>query len=149
MEYFRDFVPQITPLPNPDPYKRAQNQLNVGDVLFSATRAFQLILQSDGNLVLYCISNPPLDITQATYTNALWSSETNGTDAKRVNMQDDGNLVVYGADGTALWNSQTSGNEGAFCRCQDDGNLVVYAYDIPTATVGAALWSSKTYAGPR
>ena len=52
MIYFTYFVASSANLPNPDPLRRAQNQLNQGDILFSATRAFQLIFQTDGNLVL-------------------------------------------------------------------------------------------------
>jgi hypothetical protein len=55
MIYFSDFVASSANLPVPDPLRRAQNQLNPGDILFSATSNFQLIFQTDGNLVLYCI----------------------------------------------------------------------------------------------
>ena len=127
MEYFRDLV--------------APAQLNPGDILFSATRAFQLIFQTDGNLVLYVIddSTLPQDITQGKYTKALWSTATNGKGVVRCDMQADGNLVLYQGNGNAIWNSKTSGNPGAFLRCQDDGNLVIY--------LGAnSLWSSGTFA---
>jgi hypothetical protein len=146
MVYYRDFVPSSTPLPNPDPIGRAQNQLNAGDVLMSATSAFKLVFQSDGNLVLYVIidSSLPatLSLTGALYTKVIWASGTNGKGAVRCNMQTDGNLVLYNQANEAIWASDTQGHPGASLRCQDDGNLVIYLN-------GAALWSSKTNAAPR
>jgi len=147
MIYFEDFVSSSANLPNPDPLQRAQNQLNPGDILFSATSAFQLILQTDGNLVLYGIDDASLPgnltLTNAKYTKVIWASGTNGKGAVRCNMQTDGNLVLYNNSAKALWNSQTEGHPGAFLRCQDDGNLVIYASN------GAVLWSSNTSAGAR
>ena len=55
-----------------------------------------LLMQGDGNLVMYSTANPP--------TNAIWASWTNGTGAGNyLVMQDDANLVVYRADGVAVW----------------------------------------------
>jgi hypothetical protein len=152
--YFRDVVASSANLPNPDPLRRAQNQLNPGDLLFSATRAFQLILQTDGNLVLYGLDDtsligalvppPPQLILNAAYTKVIWASGTNATDGPvRCNMQTDGNLVLYDKWGDALWSSGTNGQPGVFLRCQDDGNLVMLAPN------GAVIKSSNTYAGPR
>ncbi len=147
--FFRDFVPRSTPLPNPDPFRRARGSLRGGDRLFSATRAFLLVLQDDGNLVLYAIDDAtlPPDVTQGKYTTALWSTRTVGWPGgveliRYLDMQDDGNLVLND-EGIPVWSSGTEGNPGAFLRCQDDGNLVIYAPD------GTPLWSSNTYAGPR
>jgi hypothetical protein len=128
VEYFRDLV--------------APQQLNAGDILFSATRAFQLVMQPDGNLVEYNIYDAtlPQDITQGQYINAVWASNTKGLWAVRCAMQTDGNLVLYAANGYAIWASNTSGNPGAFLRCQDDGNLVIYGTD------GSAIAFSNVYA---
>ncbi len=150
MIYFRDFVASSANLPNPDPLRRAQNQLNKGDILFSATRAFQLTLETDGNLVLYGLDDtslsgalvppPPQLIPGAKYTKVIWAS---GTSATRCNMQTDGGLVLYDAEGGQIWSSFTNGNPGAFLRCQDDGNLVILA---PNGTV---IKNSNSYAGSR
>lgn len=142
MEFFRDFV--ASPPPEPDPFHRASGQLNPGDILFSATRAFQLIFQTDGNLVLYAIDDAtlPVDITQGSYSKVIWASNTNGSGAIRCVMQTDGNLVLYTASDAAVWASSTNGRPGAFLRCQDDGNLVIYVG-------GTAVWASNTYARPQ
>ncbi len=129
----------------------APNQLNSGDNLFSGLSGFKLSMQQDGNLVLYAIDDTnlprqlpafPPGFTSGSYPKAIWASGTNGTDANRCVMQEDGNLVVYDVAGTARWASGTNGNHGAFLRCQDDGNLVVYSFN-------GGAWSSNTFAGPR
>lgn len=77
-----------------------------------------LLLQSDGNLVLYDSKNK-----------ALWSAGTHGRKASFAAFQTDGNLVVYNADHIPLWNSRTAGNPGSRLVLQDDGNLVIYNRD--------------------
>jgi hypothetical protein len=52
-------------------------------------------------------------------------------------MQEDGNLVLYAADGVALWHTVTYGHPGSYLAMQDDGNLVVYEGGTP-------LWWSGT-----
>lgn len=57
-----------------------------------------MILQTDGNLVVYDRSGHP-----------LWSTRTSGSGgANQLAMQDDGNLVLYGASG-AVWSTGTHG----------------------------------------
>ncbi len=59
-----------------------------------------------------------------------------------LDMQTDGNLVLYWINGRAgqiaLWSSRTHGNDGAYAVLQSDGNLAVFNR---TAQV---LWSSDT-----
>lgn len=141
MDYFRDFV--SSPLPQPDPYQRASQQLNVGDTLFSGTRAFKVVIATSG-LVLYTIDDAtlPADITQGQY-NQIWSSTPGPSPVVRCNMQTDGNLVAYDNGGYPVWATGTQGHPGAFFRCQDDGNLVLISPD------GTVLKHSDTYSGPR
>jgi hypothetical protein len=92
-----------------------------------------LVMQFDGNVVLYNGSNVP-----------IWSTNTGGYAYPTVLiMQSDGNMVLYGSTGP-LWASNTSGNPGAFLAVQDDGNLVIYQYGAPGATASYALWASGT-----
>jgi len=86
---------------------------------------FNLVLQTDGNLVLYYEGH-----------GALWSTSTNGA-GHTLAMQTDGNLVLYNAASQAVWNSKTYGHPGATLSVQNDGNLVVYGGSTP-------LWSSNT-----
>jgi hypothetical protein len=122
----------------------APQQLVTGDSLFSPVRSFQLIFQADGNLVLYAVDDASFspDVDQAEYTEAIWSTSSNGKGGLRCDMQRDGNFVIY-SDTACIWDTKTFGHPGAFLRCQDDGNLVVYSTD------GSPLWSSNTQAGRR
>ncbi len=100
-------------------------RLRKGDSLRSTDGRFELVLQSDGNLVLYCLG-----------IGALWDTRTPGRDVNDVIMQGDGNLVMYGPSG-AIWNSATDNNPGAFLSLQNDGNLVIYRDTT-------ALWHTGT-----
>jgi hypothetical protein len=94
--------------------------------LQSADGRFRLILQDDGNLVLYF------------YNTALWHTSTFGNpDVNRLAMQTDGNLVLYDSNGGYYWHTSTYGNPGAYLLLQNDGNLVVY-------NGGTPLWWSGT-----
>lgn len=98
--------------------------LAVGQAVGSCDGQHALVLQGDGNLVLYHGGT------------ATWSSGTVQSGARSVVMQGDGNLVIYGASG-ALWASGTDGHGGATLAVQDDGNLVLYQG-------GRAIWASGT-----
>ncbi|WP_433304563.1 hypothetical protein ACQP2F_15435 [Actinoplanes sp. CA-030573] len=91
----------------------------------SPSKTYNLIMQTDGNLVLY---GP---------RGAEWSTGTWGSGANLAIMQPDGNFVVY-APNSAKFDTQTWGNPNAKLAVQDDGNVVVYA-----ANNGPAKWSSK------
>ena len=89
-----------------------------------------LIMQGDGNLVLYQGGTP------------LWASGTSGHPGAYAVMQSDGNLVIY-LGPTALWSTGTNGHPGAYLSVQDDGNLVIYQ----SACVGAnnSCWASGSH----
>jgi hypothetical protein len=110
-------------------------RLNRGDSLYAPLGGFRLILQDDGNLVLYVVDDEriPGDVTSvllhteespALYHNALWSTHTHvprqtaGTGAYCI-MKEDGNFVVYDDDDKPCFQSNTKGHPGAFLRCQE------------------------------
>jgi hypothetical protein len=101
--------------------------LSTGWSLQSVGGQFSLVMQRDGNLVLYTSSN-----------RALWSTGTENNAGASVVMQRDGNLVVYSSSNRALWASGTENNAGASAVLQRDGNFVIYSAG------GRALWSSGT-----
>ncbi|MFF1496771.1 FG-GAP-like repeat-containing protein [Streptomyces sp. NPDC058304] len=85
----------------------------------------KLVMQTDGNLVLYTKDNKP-----------VWSTHTNGKPGAVARMQNDGNLVVYAADGkTALWSSKTS-TPYSYAVLHSRGVLVLYNAS------GQSLWTS-------
>lgn len=87
--------------------------LNQNQGVKSCDGRSQLLMQGDGNLVVYLNGKP------------VWASNTAGSVAIQTVMQGDGNLVIYGAGGKALWSSSTQGHDGAFARIDDDGILSV------------------------
>jgi hypothetical protein len=104
--------------------------LTRGGSLTAANGRARLDFQDDGNVVLYqCDTNS---------ASALWATETDGQPSDTLSMQADGNLVLYGQDGTALWDSGTYPNSDCVALVQGDGNFVVYAQG------GAAVWASDT-----
>ena len=70
------------------------------------------------------------DLTAGT---ALWFTGTTGAPGQ-LDLQSDGNLVIYSAGNAALWFSGTAGNSGSVLYVQNDGNLVLYSAS------GAPLW---------
>lgn len=99
-------------------------KLEVGDSLTSKNGAYKLILQEDGNLVLYSGDE------------SVWSTGTNGQKVVRAEVQKDGNFVLYTAD-DPVWASQTKGAKDVRLILQDDRNLVLYGFD-------GVAWSSGT-----
>jgi hypothetical protein len=97
----------------------------IGQQLLSPDSWFTLVMQADGNLVLYRNSD----------RKPLWATGTTG--GSRAVMQGDGNLVVYTSFGVAVWASNTAGNDGAIVQLQNDGNLVIYKGPTP-------IWASGT-----
>lgn len=108
--------------------------LQPGQSLQSPNQLHTLILQTDGNVVLYNRHSQP-----------LWATDTGGLITPReFIMQTDGNLVLYDTSNSPKWASNTSGNSGAFFDIQDDGNLVIYQAGSQTQTAENALWASAS-----
>jgi hypothetical protein len=59
----------------------------------------RMIMQSDGNLVLYTASGT-----------AVWNSGTGGRHGSLLAIQNDGNLVIYDASRAAIWHTGTGGH---------------------------------------
>jgi hypothetical protein len=97
-------------------------ELNPGVVLQSPNRVYQLIFQTDGNLVLYANGS------------SIWA--TGLVHGWTLAMQSDGNLVLYNILHQPVWTSNTEGNPHSKLVLQDDGNLVIY-----DATSGKPLWT--------
>ena len=94
------------------------------------TSPYRLVMQTDGNLVVYTPGRQ-----------AIWQSGTPGTGSNnRLVLQSDGNLVVYTEAGRAVWNTGTvRGVHGERDKLlmQADGNVVLYSSNGP-------VWSSYT-----
>ncbi len=108
----------------------------MGGTLVSPGAGYQLVLQGDGNLVVY--SSAGL---------AVWSSGTYGTGASLFAVQGDGNLVLYTATGVAVWSSSTSGSAVTQLVMQADGNLVLYEADRPVWASGVGFLADRLMPG--
>ncbi|MGE7439811.1 hypothetical protein [Kitasatospora sp. NPDC001175] len=84
-----------------------------------------LIMQSDGNLVVYDEFNSP-----------RWASNT-VREGWTAAFQADGNFVVYTREGHPVWASNTWGHPGSRLVAQDDGNVVIYDGSQP-------IWATHT-----
>jgi DNA-binding beta-propeller fold protein YncE len=105
---------------------KAGSVLAPGNILYSPNHKYGLVMQTDGNLVLY---------NQAKQW--LWSSQTSSKGAEAA-FQTDGNLVVYSTAKKALWASGTKATASAVLEMGNTGDLV-----IKSSASGAELWSSQ------
>ena len=106
----------------------ANQKLNVNDHLDPPNGTTRLVMQGDGNLVLYNNRNGK----------ALWATNTWNKPVNVAIMQGDGNFVLYDPAGKAYWATGTWTDPGSYVVLQNDGNLVLYGPN------GGALWASNT-----
>lgn len=110
--------------------------LKQGQQLASPNGRFHLLMQSDGNFVLY--DGAPA-INSAYWATNTWQMEP-ATRPTHAVMQSDGHLVLYNDAGAPAWGSGVWGPDFDAPRLdlQDDGNLVVYANG------NQPIWASQT-----
>jgi subtilisin family serine protease len=102
------------PAPGPDHLIRGQ-ALTAGQQLVSGNGLYRLVMQGDGNLVLYNQINQ-----------ALWHLGTFGNPGAFLVFQGDGNVVLYRANGTPLWQTVSYGTAANNFLVQNDSNIVLY-----------------------
>jgi peptidoglycan/xylan/chitin deacetylase (PgdA/CDA1 family) len=128
-------APRPSPRP-PSAVLEPGRQLRPGASMQLPGRQFRLVMQLDGNLVLYSASEQ-----------ALWMSGTRGVADAWASMQRDGNFVVYSRTGRAVWASGTAKHPGAQLALQANGNVVVY--DSKGVLWSTASKDSRLLAGER
>ena len=110
----------------------------VPNALYSITGGDQLVLQDDGNLVIYCKSCYP--------AKPLWSAETRGKDGKTLYFLTSGDLVLRNSNGKTVWHSNIRstcpGSERAYFTLQDDGNMLMLINQNSDNTGSAYLLGS-------
>ncbi|XP_026147669.1 mannose-specific lectin-like [Mastacembelus armatus] len=104
-------------------------ELRRGDFLMSNNGNWKAIFQDDGNFVIYGWK-------------PVWASDTHGSDAFRLCMQADCNLVMYNKNNSPRWHTNSVRCGANMCRLQvtDDGKLVV-------SRENEAIWDSGTSKG--
>jgi hypothetical protein len=103
----------------------AGEELHSNEYLMSSNGQTVLMMQTDGNLVLYRASAA-----------ALWYSGTGNHSGAYATVQTDGNIVVYSASNVPLWWTGTT--SVTTLTVQTDGNLVGYP------ATGPAEWQAGT-----
>jgi hypothetical protein len=113
-------APEPQPEPQPpagecDSVLAPDEALYRNQAISSCNGQYTLVMQEDGNVVLYDLMGTP-----------LWHTYTHGTAAEALVMQSDGNFVLYDGVGNALWHTGTHGHPGAAMRVEEDGNVIVW-----------------------
>ncbi|MFE9837572.1 mannose-binding protein [Streptomyces sp. NPDC005551] len=88
-----------------------------------STNRIRMIMQTDGNLVVYNEDNK-----------AIWASMTFGANHRAI-FQEDGNLVIHNGDDRPIWASRTHGHANAQLVLRADGKVVVLHN-------GGVIWST-------
>lgn len=129
-------TPTPTPTPSPTPEKAPERlvigtDLAAGSMLESPSQRFRFAVQTDGNCVLYRVEGGNLSPLWGTETKgggvrlnldnrgrmrvlsaqgqAIWSSPEHRAGEYQLQIQDDGNLVIYrreGTNGIPVWSPQ-------------------------------------------
>ena len=97
---------------------------------------YVLLLQPDGNLVLYQVVTGPVAANSSFTGSAIWATGTNN--GAYFDVQTDGNLVLGTSDGNVAWSPYTNGIDPQELLVQTDGNLVLYN------TLNQACWASSS-----
>ncbi|MGW7192275.1 hypothetical protein [Streptomyces sp. NPDC054838] len=102
-------------------------RLESGARLEDKVSTTELVMQADGNLVLYALGNP------GGYKLPLWNSGTYGNPGGYATMQADGNFVIYRQGGSAqtggaVWHTATYGDHAEMkpmAKLEANGNFKV------------------------
>ncbi|MFD7437541.1 mannose-binding protein [Streptomyces sp. NPDC059861] len=116
--------PEAKPKPKPKPEPKASPKPNWSTETVYATSVLEvnqawttnrirMVMQTDGNLVVYNEDDKP-----------LWASMTFGSNHRAI-FQQDGNLVIHNGDDRPVWASRSHGNDGAQLVLQADAKVVI------------------------
>ena len=118
--------------------------MKVNDRINSPDGKHYLVMQSDGNVVIYTTKN----------NNPIWATDTYGSgNGCHFDMQEDGHLVLYNAYNEAIWASGTHvSRDSKYAQkawkpvkfvFENGGHLVLYS------DTGKKVWSSKNEKGKK
>lgn len=135
-------------LSSASPKQQFSTELLIRGNLFSNNGSFELLMQPDGNLVLYrtyaahssCLIQGCMEYEW--WCVAFWSTHTKT--GKRAVMKNDGNFVVYDEHNQEVWSSYTPGHPGTILKLLDDGRLIIYD---PVTSI--EFWSTPPPPPPR
>ncbi|MET9698958.1 hypothetical protein ABZY31_18795 [Streptomyces sp. NPDC006529] len=129
---------------------RPGQRLESGARLADLVSAAELVMQGDGNLVLYALGTP------GGYKLPLWNSGTYGNPGAYATMQEDGNFVIYKQGGGAqtgggIWHTATYGSGTGTVRASLLGGAFVVEGRNPgpywsTGSAEREAWLCSEYA---
>jgi hypothetical protein len=121
----KQFIRWMYPFPGDLKYLMFGGEaLYQGQYIHSPNGRYTLILQGDGNLVIY------KDAIIA--SNVIWYTNTYGNpQISAAIMQTDGNFVLYDNNYTPYWNTYTYMYPGAFLALLDNGILFIFKNGRP------------------
>lgn len=106
-------LPKVAPSTSCGRFLAGQGLL-AGQSLVSCDGRYTMIMQLDGNLVIYDEGAP------------IWASNTVNQPAAEVVLRADGNFVLYARDASVLWKSGSKTSTDVAAYLQGDGNFVIY-----------------------
>ena len=119
-------VPTRFPYKTGDDSLKLGEKINVEQSLVSQNGLYRLLVQSDGNVVLYDTNGTP-----------HWATNTHGTAGSSLVLKADGRLSVQTNQGQEIWGVSVSGKNTLIL--QNDRNLVIYNEN------GIPVWASNTH----
>lgn len=138
--------------PFPSYSRLPQGKYYMGTTVFSSNTRYKLILQPDGNWVIYRLGTgkditemyPSWDSKTALYEYAAAKASKSGTrlnlQRPELRIQPDGNVVLYSRDGVVIWSTNTT-KAGTDIAVILSGDVIhVFNANDPNKII----WSSKT-----
>lgn len=122
------------PSSNTDNVKDTLNvgdRLKPGESIWSPSKAYQLVYQTDGNLVTYKTDG----------NRAVWASASNSSNPGYVATDAYGQLQVFNSSGVSIWTSKSNSSwtsSSTTTKLRNDGNLVT------SGAWGGDWWVSGT-----
>ena len=102
-----------------------------GDFIHSPSGNMKLLMQEDGDIVIYCKDKP------------IWSAMSSGDDIDRLYFYDDCNLAVVRNDRSYAWSTDTHATPNKptpeVLTILDEGNLIL------STTSGQVVWDTLSY----
>ncbi|WP_375562229.1 CAP domain-containing protein [Bernardetia sp. OM2101] len=119
------------------------NSMITNQRIYSPNKQHYLVMQSDGNLVVYTKNDKP-----------TWATDTYGKgNGCRLDMQNDGHLVIYNASNRAIWASGTHSSRNAkYAQREWKPVKMVFTnggFVTLISTTGKVVWTSKNSKGER
>ena len=101
-----------------------------------------MLMQGDGNLVVYNIDNGQVGST------VLWAAATSGTvTTSGAVLASNGNLIIYNNSGTVLWQSNTNNSGTAPYTLNLGDNGILYIMDANGYVVWMSVMNSTSGQG--